>query len=73
MRRASMQKGAEMCRDCAGTRIFETRGDGTRWEYVISDDGVRVGQMVGTERDDYITRGYTYSAQTGGWEKSPGQ
>lgn len=57
-----------MCRKCAGTRISEIRGDGTRWEYVINDDGVRVGRMVGTERDDYIARGYTYSVQTGRWE-----
>jgi hypothetical protein len=56
-----------MCKNCAGTRISETRGDGTKWEYVIDENGTRIGSMVGHVRDDYLERGYTYSAHTGRW------
>lgn len=61
-----------MCKKCAGTRISETRGDGTKWEYVINEDGVRIGSMVGNIRDDFIRDGYTFSAQTGKWEAPNG-
>jgi hypothetical protein len=57
-----------MCKNCAGTKISETRGDGTLWEYVIDENGVKTGKMVGTESEYYRKRGYTFSAQTGRWE-----
>lgn len=62
MRLVYILRGVGMCVNCAGTKIFETRGDGTRWEYVIDEHGVMVGHMVGTERE-----GRTYNAQTGTW------
>lgn len=58
-----------MAHKSAGTVITESRGDGTLWEYVINDDGVHIGHMIGTESEYYKQRGYQYSAQTGRWEK----
>ena len=53
----------------AGTVITEWRGDGTIWKYVIDEHGVKVGSMVNTQ-SEYEARGYTYSAQTGRWERA---
>lgn len=57
-----------MCAKCAGTVIFESRGDGTEWRYVINDQGVKVGTMIGTTHERMEARGFTYSAQTGRYE-----
>ena len=56
-----------MCKNCAGTKIFESRGDGTEWEYTIDENGTRIGRMVGTTHDRMKAAGYTFSAQTGRW------